>query len=200
MTVSACSELPRSAPPPCPARVGQGTGAELPPWGLAGVCPISSLSLSGVRSRDGWSCGGWDQRCLPQGLLQDATWPGHRFPGKMQLVGRPGGSQPGNGRSRDAHKAPRRAGASPRPSAVLESATQWELSARPSPSLLAVPRSQVRSLPLFTFFKINHFWGEFRASEQCQPDRGRDYKGSVLCGRHPAWPKASRRHRGSLGC
>lgn len=36
---------------------------------------------------------------------------------------------------------------------------QWELSVFPSPSLLAMPCSQVRTLPLFAFFKINHFGG-----------------------------------------
>lgn len=35
-----------------------------------------------------------------------------------------------------------------------------------SPSPPAVPRSQVRAPSLFTFFKINHFGGEFLASEQ----------------------------------
>lgn len=61
---------------------------------------------------------------------------------------------------RGLHKAPRCAGASPWPSIACQPA-QWELSALPSPSLLAVPCSQVRALPLFVFFKINHFWGEF---------------------------------------
>lgn len=51
---------------------------------------------------------------------------------------------------------------------ALPQSAQWDFSAMPSPSLLAVPRSQVRTRPLFAFFKINHFGGEFHASEQCQ--------------------------------
>ena len=96
----------------------------------AGQASAPSAACPSLGSTAGtwWSCGGWEQWCLPRGLLRDATWSGCRSPGKMQLVsgGRqpssPGGSQPGNHRGRDVHKAPRRAGASPRPSAIPESA------------------------------------------------------------------------------
>lgn len=85
-------ELPRSAPPPHPACVGQGTGAELPPWGWAGVHPISSLSLSGVRKqeRGGPAAGGSSGVCpegccgmlhgLDAALLGKRSWFGWQQP------------------------------------------------------------------------------------------------------------------------
>lgn len=153
-----------------------------------------------------WSCGGWERWCLPPGVLRDATWSGHLSPGKVQLVGvvssppaREGASL-GNAGAGARTKHPDEP-VLPHGQALSRSQpAQWELSVLPSPSLLAVPRSQVRTPPLFAFFKINHFGGEFHAIEQCQPDCGSDYKGSVIHGRHPVLPKASHRQSSSLGC
>lgn len=128
MRASVCSKLPRSAPPLHPACVGQGMGAELLPWGWAGIHPISCLSLSGVHSRNVvvlWWVGAVvsapraAERCYVVWTLlswENAAGSGGRQPSS------PGGSQSGNHRGRDVHKAPRRAGASPRPSAIPESA------------------------------------------------------------------------------
>lgn len=121
-------ELPRSAPPPHPACLGQGTGAELPPWGRAGAHRISSLSLSGVhkQERGGPAVGGSSGVC-PEGCCGMLHGLDAALLGKHSLFGwqqpsSPGGSQSGNRRSRVRHKAPRCARASPRPSAIPESA------------------------------------------------------------------------------